>query len=161
VRADLEEEGHEFSTTTDSELIARILAYAPGHTWKERFAHLARKLQGAYSIAVLTPDTLLAMRDPLGVRPLCLGRIDSGWAVASESAPSIVGATFLRDEPGEIVGSTPALAPTTHWSSRLRLCIFSTSVPRPDSTLLGKLLYPVRMTMGATLARCPVDADVY
>jgi amidophosphoribosyltransferase len=105
LRADLEEEGHEFTTTTDSEVMARILAHAPGRTWEERFAHMMRRVQGAYCLVVLTPDELLVARDPLGVRPLCLGRFNGGWAVASEScAFDHLGATFLREiAPGEVV----------------------------------------------------------
>jgi amidophosphoribosyltransferase len=166
LRADLEEEGHEFTTTTDSEVMARILAHAPGRTWEERFAHMMRRVQGAYCLVVLTPDELLAARDPLGVRPLCLGRFNGGWAVASEScAFDHLGATFLREvEPGEVVQIDGS---GVHSSFPLEnrgnaFCIFEyIYFARPDSTIRGKLLYPVRMAMGARLAReYPVDADV-
>jgi amidophosphoribosyltransferase len=74
LRTDLEEEGVEFNTGTDSEVIARILATTTG-TWEERWAHLMRRLIGAYSLVVLTTDELMAARDPMGNRPLCLARL--------------------------------------------------------------------------------------
>jgi amidophosphoribosyltransferase len=166
LRADMEEEGYEFTTTTDSEVMARILVHAPGRTWEERFAHLMRRVQGAYCLVVLTPDGLLAARDPLGVRPLCLGRFNGGWAVASEScAFDHLGATFLREiAPGEVVqidaASVRSFSPLDERQSAF--CIFEyIYFARPDSTIRGKLLYPVRMAMGAQLAReYPVNADV-
>ncbi len=166
LRADLEEEGHEFTTTTDSELMARILAHAPGHSWEERFAHMMRRAQGAYSLVILTPDALLAVRDPLGVRPLCLGRFNGGWVVASEScAFDHLGASFLREvEPGEVIHiDAEGVRSFTPLEGRgSAFCIFEyIYFARPDSAIRNRLLYPVRMAMGARLARdYPVDADV-
>jgi amidophosphoribosyltransferase len=162
----LEEEGHEFVTSTDSEVIARLLAHAPGSTWDERFAEVMRRIQGAYCLVVLTPDALLAARDPLGVRPLCLGRLNGGWVVASEScAFDHLGATFLRDvEPGEVIriDGEGVHSAKPIGSEREAFCIFEyIYFARPDSVIRQKLLYPVRMAMGAQLAReHPVDADV-
>ena len=85
MREELERDGIPFTTGSDSEVIAQLLANAPGIDWKERWAHVMRKLNGAYSLAVLTPDALMMARDPMGNRPLCLGRIDGGWIAASES----------------------------------------------------------------------------
>ena len=166
LRHDMEEEGHEFTTTTDSEVMARMLAYAPGHSWRERFAHMMRRVQGAYCLVVMTQDTLLAARDPLGVRPLCLGRLNGGWVVASEScAFDHLGATFLREvEPGEVIEITArgvrSFKPLE--SNRSAFCVFEyIYFARPDSVIRNKLLYPVRMAMGAQLAQeFPVDADV-
>ncbi len=166
LRVDLEQEGHEFRTATDSEVMARILAFAPGDSWPQRFAHMMRRVQGAYCLVVLTPDTLFAVRDPLGVRPLCLGRLNGGWVVASEScAFDHLGATFLREvEPGEVVqiGSRGVRSFRPLESNRCAFCVFEyIYFARPDSVIRGKLLYPVRMAMGARLAReYPVDADV-
>jgi amidophosphoribosyltransferase len=166
LRADMEEEGHEFTTTTDSEVMARILAFAPGHSWSQRFAHMMRRVQGAYSLVVLTPDALFAVRDPLGVRPLCLGRLNGGWVVASEScAFDHLGAGFLREvDPGEVIQITArgvrSFRPME--SNRSAFCVFEyIYFARPDSVIRSKLLYPVRMAMGARLAReYPIDADV-
>ncbi len=107
--ADLKEELREqeitCTTGTDSEVIAHMLAWAPGEGWGERTAHLMRSLQGAYSLVVATKDTLLGIRDPLGVRPLSIGRLNGGWVLASEScALDHLGAQFLREvEPGETI----------------------------------------------------------
>ena len=166
LRSDLEDEGHDFATATDSEVIARVLAYAPGHSWKERLAHMMRRIQGAYCLVILTPDELVAVRDPLGVRPLCLGRFNGGWTVASEScAFDHLGAAFLREiEPGEAViingDGVTSFHPLQERGSAF--CIFEyIYFARPDSTIRDKLLYPVRMEMGAQLAReYPVDAEV-
>src|SRR5690606_36257906 len=101
----LEAQGVGFDTTADSELIAHLLSLAPAGTWEERFHYVMRRIEGAYSLAIMTRDTLFAVRDPMGVRPLCLGRLGEGWVVASEScALEHLGATFERDvEPGEVV----------------------------------------------------------
>ncbi len=167
VRADLEEQGQQFVTATDSEVIARALATAPGSDWQERFAYLMRRLRGAYCLVVLTPTCLMAARDPLGVRPLCLGRLNGGWAVASETcALDHLGATFVREvEPGEALVHRQRWRPQLYQamgSPREAFCIFEyIYFARPDSVMRGKLLYSVRMAMGAQLAReHPVEADV-
>ena len=94
-----------FSSTTDTEILAYLLANAPGSTWEDRIFHCMRQLEGAFSAVALTPDPLLAARDPLGIRPLCLGKLNGGWIIASEScALDHLGATYLRElEPGEAV----------------------------------------------------------
>jgi len=166
VRADLEEQGQQFVTSTDSEVIARVLASAPGGDWQERFAYLVRRLRGAYCLVILTPTSLMAVRDPVGVRPLCLGRLNGGWVVASETcALDHLGATFLREvEPGEaiVIDSEGLHSFRAMESPRDAFCIFEyIYFARPDSVIRGKLLYSVRMAMGAQLAReHPVEADV-
>ncbi len=166
VRNDLKEQGQQFSTSTDSEVIARMLAGAPGSNWGERFAYLARRLRGAYCLVVLTPTSLMAIRDPVGVRPLCLGRLNGGWVVASETcALDHLGATFMREvEPGEavVVDSEGPHSYQAMESPRDAFCVFEyIYFARPDSAFRGRLLYPVRMAMGAELAReHPVDGDV-
>jgi amidophosphoribosyltransferase len=125
-----------------------------------------RRIQGAYCVVALTPSGLLAMRDPYGIRPLCLGSLNSGWVVASEScALDHLGATFLREvEPGEalFIDETGVSSYNPVPRQRPALCIFEyIYFSRPDSILRDKLLYPVRMAMGAELARqYPVDADL-
>src|SRR5690606_3909646 len=88
LRADLEERGVEFETSSDSEVIAALLANAPGETWEQRFGMLMRRATGAYSITVLTTDAGFGARDPHGIRPLCIGRLNGGsgaYVLASET----------------------------------------------------------------------------
>ncbi len=155
-----------FTTTTDSEVIAHILANAPGEDWGERAAYTMRKLRGAYSLVVQLKDALLAIRDPLGVRPLCLGKLDEGWVVASEScALDNLGARFIREvEPGEVLLVDAHGVRTVHQAreSRRALCVFETIYfARPDSILDSRLVYISRQEMGRQLAReHPADADI-
>jgi len=79
LRLELGEWGASFSASTDSEVIAQLLVHAPGENWKERVSYMMRRLQGAYSLTVLTKDMVMGIRDPRGVRPLCLGKLDGGW----------------------------------------------------------------------------------
>ncbi|MBI2872479.1 MAG: amidophosphoribosyltransferase [Chloroflexi bacterium] len=168
LRKTLEEWGAGFSASTDSEVIAQMLAWAPGRGWQERLAYAMRQLQGAYSLVILTKDTLLGCRDPLGVRPLCLGRLgEGGWVMASEScALDHVGAQYLREvEPGETVlidqSGLTSIPPAVD-TSRRALCVFEhIYFARPDSVLDGKLVHQARQAMGAQLAReHPVEADI-
>ena len=165
IRQALEAEGVTFETSTDSEVIGKFLLAQPG-TWAQRFARVMQRFHGAYSLVVLTPDRLLAARDPLGVRPLCLGRIDGGYVVASETcALDHIGAELVRSiAPGELVtidargwrSEQVATAPSA------RGCVFEhIYFARPDSVLDGQLVYESRMRMGAELAReHPVEADL-
>jgi amidophosphoribosyltransferase len=157
--------GHTFRTSTDSEVIGNLIMSSPARDWVDRFRYAMHRLQGAYSLTLLTKDALYAMRDPWGVRPLCLGKMNGGWVVASEScALDHIGATLIRPiEPGEIVrinenGVESFREPVV----RRALCIFEfIYFARPDSIINGKLLYPTREAMGANLAiEHPVDVDV-
>ncbi len=167
LREDLEAQGVQFETTTDSELIAHLLALAPGATWEERFHYVMRRVEGAYSLVIMTPDTLFAVRDPLGVRPLCIGRLGDGWVVASEScALEHLGVPMEREvAPGEVIqidaSGVRSFFPAAP-APKLALCTFEfIYFARPDSYLAGHLLYPIREEMGAQLAReHPVDADI-
>ena len=158
--------GCEFRTSTDSEVIAYLLANAPGNSWEDRAFYCMGNLEGAYSLTILTHDSLLAIRDPLGVRPLCIGRLGDGWVVASEScALDHVGAQYIRDvEPGEIVRIDKEGLHASQWHGvqRHALCIFEhIYFSRPDSLLRGHLTYTIRQRMGAQLAReHGVDADL-
>ena len=185
LRADLEAQGVEFHGTSDTEVVAELLVGAPGATWEERIAHVMRRLNGAYSLTILTNDAVFAVRDPLGVRPLAIGRLNGGqlnggqpngeqrgsgsakgWVFASEScALDHLGAELVRElEPGEVVRadanglqSTQALPPKRRALCMLEYVYFA----RPDSRLGGELVHPVRMEMGAELSReHPVDADL-
>lgn len=165
LRDELQEGGYSFDTSTDSEVIANLILASPGKNWEERIRHAMARLQGAYSLTVMTQDKLIGIRDPMGVRPLCLGSIDSGWVIASEScALDHVGAQFLRDiEPGEIVIiDGDGLKSFKKESGKKAMCIFEyIYFARPDSVIEGRLLYKARQAMGAMLAReYPVDADL-
>jgi len=166
LRDELQVRGYSFHTSTDSEVIANLILASPGSNWQERVRNAMHRLQGAYSLTVLTRDTLIAVRDPMGVRPLCLGTIDGGYVIASEScALDHLGAQFSRDvEPGEIVViSDNGLESFRKKSpSKKALCIFEyIYFARPDSIIEGKLVYEARQAMGAELSRqYPVDADL-
>ena len=103
LRSDLEELGFRFQTSTDTEVVARLLVSTPEEDWQGRISNVMHRIQGAYCLVIVTPDKLIAVRDPLGLRPLCLGRLDTGWVVASETcALDHLGAEFVREvEPGE------------------------------------------------------------
>jgi amidophosphoribosyltransferase len=105
LRDELVEQGCQFRTSTDTEVVARLFCEGPGQSLVDRIRRALPRLQGAFSLVVATKDQLFAIRDPLGVRPLCLGRLNSAWVVASEScALATVGAQYIREvEPGEIV----------------------------------------------------------
>jgi len=156
-----------FSSTTDTEVLAYLLANAPGSTWEDRLFHCMRQLEGAFSAVALTPDTLLAARDPLGIRPMCLGKLNEGWIIASEScALDHLGATYLRElEPGEAVVIDKDGFRSSVWSGatgRRALCVFELIYfARPDSVLAGQLVHSARQQLGAQLAReHPVEADL-
>ena len=168
LKAQLQEQwACQFNSTTDSEVIAYLLVNAPGNSWEERVFHCMRSLDGAFSLVAMTEDTVIAARDPLGIRPLCLGKLGEGWIVASETcALDHLGAEYLRDvSPGEVViidkdGLRSAIREEP--TSRRAMCIFEhIYFARPDSVLDGTLVYSARQKMGAQLAReHPVDADL-
>jgi amidophosphoribosyltransferase len=166
IRAEMEAEGHSFSTSTDSEVIARLLVTSPEGTLEERLRDVMHRIAGAYSLVILTATSLIAVRDPMGNRPLCLGRIGDGWVVASETcALDHLGASYLREvEPGEIVvidrdglRSYPAETPR-----REAFCIFEyTYFARPDSIIRDRRVYPIRTELGRELAReHPAGGDI-
>ncbi len=168
LRDDLAAQGITTESTADSELIAHLLALAPAGTWEERFHYVMRRIEGAYSLAIMTRDTLFAVRDPMGVRPLCIGRLnDGGWVVASEScALEHLGVAMEREvAPGEVVqidaSGLRSFFPVAP-APKLAGCTFEyIYFARPDTRLSGRLLYSAREEMGAALAReHPVEADV-
>ncbi len=164
-----EERGCIFESTTDTEVIAKMLINTAGPCWEERVFQCMRRLEGAYSLVGLTPDALIAARDPLGIRPLCLGKRGEGWVIASEScALDNLGAGFVREiEPGEVVvidecGIRSSIWPGVNESRPRALCVFELIYfSRPDSMMDGRLVHSRRQQMGAQLAReHPVDADL-
>ena len=159
------EKGYTFKSSTDSEVIANLIHSSPGHDWVEKIRHAMRRIKGAYSLVILTRDTLFAVRDPFGVRPLCLGKINGHWVVASETcALDHIGALFVREiEPGEIVSISGQGVESYHEpSERQATCIFEyIYFARPDSVINGRLVYLARQAMGARLAEeYPVEADL-
>jgi amidophosphoribosyltransferase len=167
LRDDLEDTGVPFIGSTDTEVVARMLASAPGEDWLERCSATMRLIAGAYCLIALTPDTLIAMRDPYGVRPMCIGRMNGhAWVVASETcALDHLGAEFVREvQPGEaiVVDRDGLHAVQAVEKRRDALCVFEyIYFARPDSIIRDKLLHPMRMNMGRELARrAPVDADI-
>jgi len=173
LRNDLTRAGVQFDSSTDSEIIAALIVNAPGETWSERIAAIMPRLVGAYSLTIATRDELIAVRDPLGVRPLCLGRMGVSWLVSSEScALDTVGAQFIREvEPGEIVsfrhdprdgGAIRVTSRMGQRGPRRATCVFEfIYFARPDSLIDGRLVYQARQDMGRQLAReQPAEADL-
>ena len=157
-----------FQSSADSEIIAHLISHAPASSWSERIAYAMRKLNGAYSLGIMTTEEIIGVRDPLGVRPLCIGTLDDGWVIASEScALDHLGAEFVREVlPGEAVlineEGLKSIYQKPNYDQVLGSCIFEQIYfSRPDSLLNGDLVYTSRMNMGAQLAKdFPVDADV-
>jgi len=166
LRDELSQLGYEFQSTTDSEVIAKLILSSPAPDWVEKIRYAMHRLQGAYSLVIMTEDKLFGVRDPMGVRPLCLGAINGGWTLASETcALDHIGADFIREiEPGEIVVIDKSGVKSFNEFSdgRRALCIFEyIYFARPDSVIQGRLLYPARQAMGKILAReYPVEADI-
>lgn len=167
LRQELADWGCVFSSTGDSEIIAHLISNSPAGSWSSRIAYCMRKLRGAYSLVWMTEKELLAVRDPLGVRPLCVGKFNGGWVVASETcALDNIGADFVRElDPGEAIMVDESGMRTIYRRPNKQLrgtCIFEhIYFCRPDSILDGKLVYSTRMAMGAELAReYPVEADI-
>lgn len=175
IRAAMERDGVQFQTTMDTEIIAKLLEAGKNLPLEEAILEMMRRVTGAYSLVFMTRDTLIALRDPNGVRPLCLGQLSpeegGGYVVASETcALSPVGAKFVREiEPGEVVfinkdgiESVFFREDSPHRESRKALCIFEfIYLARPDSQLMGHNVHAARRRMGELLAKqAPSEADV-
>jgi amidophosphoribosyltransferase len=166
LRKELVRLGCLFQSTTDTEVINHLIARSNYSTVVDRIIDALGKVKGAYSLLMLTNDALYGMRDPMGVRPLCIGRLEDAWILTSEScALDILGARFVRDvEPGEIVtidgGGLRSIKPFTKLPRRF--CVFEhIYFARPDSKIEGVGVYEARKRIGAELAReSPVPADV-
>src|SRR5258708_2352784 len=161
--------GEKLTTASDSEIIARMVAMAPGATYVQKLQQVMPLLQGAYSLALLAPDQVLAIRDPFGVRPLALGRLQDHWVIASETcAIETVGGEPLRDiAPGEIVvlsgdGEGGLCSHVGQASRASAACLFEyIYFARPDSSISDRSLYLARQRLGAELAHeFAVPADL-
>ncbi len=159
------ERGVEPATGSDSELLALLILHGQG-SWEERIRRMMELASGAYSLTILTHDALFAVRDPHGLRPLCLGWRDDHWMVASEScALDTVGAELVRDvQPGEILRLDDAglRSDLLQNPPQSALCVFEQIYfARPDSVLDGQTAYEARVAMGRELAReHPAEADM-
>ncbi|HXP96592.1 MAG TPA: amidophosphoribosyltransferase [Telmatospirillum sp.] len=167
IRKQLVRRGCLFQSTTDTEVIVHLIAISLYSTVEERMIDALRQVEGAYSLVALTQNSVIGVRDPLGIRPLVLGQLPSGaWIIASETcALDIVGANFVRDvEPGELIildhNGLRSIKPFV--KSRSRFCIFEyIYFARPDSVMEGTSVYEVRKQIGRELAKeSGVDADV-
>jgi amidophosphoribosyltransferase len=163
---ELDAQGVRFRSTSDSEIIAALIARHPAERVEDAVAEVMRRLAGAYSTVILTADGVVGFRDPAGLRPLCLGRLEDRYVVASEScALDIIGAELMREvQPGELISIGPRGLEMRQAveSSRRALCVFEhIYFSRPDSKLEGRTLQSVRGRMGEILAReAPVEADL-
>jgi len=151
--------------TTDTALITALLAGSPARTLEATALEVLPLLRGAFSLVFMDENTLYAARDPHGVRPLVLGRLDRGWVVASETAAlDIVGAAVVREiEPGEMVAVDEAGLRSTRFAEATPTgCVFEyVYLARPDTTISGRAVHTARVEMGRRLAReHPVDADL-
>ncbi len=168
LRTELSEQwGITFDKTSDTEVIAEMFARAPGRDWFEVAWYAMRRLKGAYSLVIMSKDELIAVRDPLGIRPLCIGQLNGGYVVASETAAlDNIGATFIREiQNGETVVINKDGLKSKVWPAARKthsMCVFEQIYfARPDSVLNGQLAYDSRRRMGAELFReSPVEADL-
>lgn len=168
LRSKLEEQGSIFQTTMDSEVVLHLMARATHLDLEKALTETFTALRGAYSLLLMTQDAMIAVRDPDGFRPLCLGKLkngEDGWVVASETcALDLIEADYVRDiEPGEIVifkdGGMTSIFPWPRQNSHF--CIFEqVYFARPDSEIFGINVYQARKRMGEILAQeAQIDAD--
>ncbi len=151
--------------TTDTAVLTALMAGDLDHTLEATALELLPRVQGAFCLVFMDETTLYAARDPQGVRPLVLGRLERGWVVASETAAlDIVGASFVREvEPGELIAIDENGLRSTRFAETKRAgCVFEyVYLARPDTSINGKNVYDARVEMGRTLAReYPVEADL-
>ncbi len=167
LRRELENDGRVFTSDTDSEVIAQLLSkFLMKYDIIDSLRLLSEKLIGSYTLTILVNDTLVGYRDPLGFRPLCIGELENGYVICSEScAIDAIGAKFIRDvKPGEAViiknGEIEFVRVVN--SQKKRFCIFEyIYFARPDSVIDGVSVYEARNRMGRRLAReAPADVDV-
>jgi amidophosphoribosyltransferase len=166
IKDELEAYGSIFQTTMDTEIIVHLLATSKANSLLDRITDSLNRIKGAYCLLFLTETRMVAVRDPNGFRPLCLGKLGSSYVVASEScALDLIDAEFIREiEPGEVIIITSE-GLTSYFpfqKAQPTPCIFEfVYFARPDSYIFGKNVYQVRKEMGRQLAReHHVDADI-
>lgn len=158
IRAVLEKKGSVFQTSIDSEVIVNLIARSEKPTIEEKICESLAQIEGAYCLVIMTEDKLIGVRDPHGFRPLCIGKLNGGWVLASEScALDTVGAELIRDvEPGEIVVIDDSGLKSQKFGKDdpRALCIFEyIYFARPDSIIDGQSVNQARFMMGRQLAR--------
>ncbi|MFQ5866530.1 MAG: amidophosphoribosyltransferase [bacterium] len=166
LKNELESSGSILQSTMDSEVVIHLIARSKEPDLEKRLIDSLTQIKGAYSLVLLTEDKLIAIRDPKGFRPLCLGKLDNAYCVASETcALDLIQAEYLRDiEPGEILfidkNGLRSVKPFS--GGKHSFCIFEfIYFARPDSNIFGKSVYLARKRLGMQLAReCPVKADL-
>jgi len=161
------EKGHSFDSESDSEVIARLIVAAAGKNWQEKIINGLSPVKGAYSLVILTQDKLFALRDPWGVRPLILGKInDDGWIISSETgAVETTGGKIVREiNPGEFIEISKERIGTFFQkkAKKTGFCIFEyVYFSRPDNIINNRLVQKVRIKAGRLLARqAPAKADM-
>ncbi|WP_425043764.1 amidophosphoribosyltransferase [Primorskyibacter sp. S87] len=166
LRKELIERGSIFQSSSDSECIIHLMARSLQRNIPERMEDALRRVEGAFSVVAMTRTKLIGVRDPMGVRPLVLGKIGEGWCLSSETcALDIIGAEFIREiDPGEMVVITAAGIESQRpfRPQPSKFCIFEhVYFSRPDSILGGRSVYETRESIGRELAKeAPVDADI-
>lgn len=171
LRRKLMNDGAFFKTTVDSEVVLSLISRSSAEKIEDKVKEAVNQVKGAYSFLILNDDKLIAVRDPYGFRPLCLGKMDSGWVVASEScALDLVGAEFVRDvKPGEmlIIEDDNAEPRSIMFADRQpelpAFCVFEyVYFARTDSVIDGQNIYMARVNMGRQLARetKDINADI-
>lgn len=166
IRNKLEDDGVVFQTTIDTEVLVNLIARYSGDGIENAIERTMGLVKGAYAMTVMTENQLIGVRDPLGLRPLCLGKLKDGYVLASEScALDILGAEFVRDiEPGEIItiNQGGVSSKRVNGASKRASCIFEyVYFARPDSIIDGVSVYEARKNAGKFLAKeHPVEADL-
>jgi amidophosphoribosyltransferase len=166
LRRELLERGVGLQTSTDSELIIHLLSGAGGSDWLTRIRIMMARIEGAYTLVILTKDAVYGVRDPWGLRPLVLGSLDGGHVLASEScAFATIGAEMICEvQPGEIVRLDASGYEVMQGAppEKLAFCTFEQIYfSRPDSVLNGRLVHQVRQKLGRQLAKeAPANADI-
>jgi amidophosphoribosyltransferase len=166
LRRKLEHRGSIFQTTSDTEVIVHLIARSSARNLSGAIADALNQVEGAYSLVILTPDELYAIRDPRGFRPLALGRLDGAWVAASETcAFDLIDAEYVREvEPGEMVRISRGGIDSIRFAPEKprQMCVFEhVYFSRPDSIVFGRPVNLSRERLGRLLAReHPVDADM-
>ncbi|MFI5301416.1 MAG: amidophosphoribosyltransferase [Polyangiales bacterium] len=166
LRATLEARGSIFTSSTDTEVIVHLIALSRAAGIVDKITDALKQVRGAYSLVILTRDAIIAVRDPMGVRPLVLGRLNDAHVVASEpTAFDLIGGQYVRDvEPGEmLVINRDGLRSIFPFERQERhLCVFEyIYFARPDSAIEGRSVYATRKALGRSLAKeHPAEADL-
>ena len=166
IRKELGSKGAIFQSTNDSEVIVHLMAQSKAETFVDRAAEALKQVSGAYSLVLMTKTELLAARDPHGFRPLCLGKLDGSYIVASETCVmDLIEAEFIREvEPGELIlindQGIQSFFPFNKVETKY--CVFEhIYFARPDSFMFGEHVYMARKAMGRAMAQeSPADVDL-